>query len=130
MSRNNFIAGLRDLADFLESNPDFYVPPKNKTITFLRGAKVPTSEIGDHAKMLGKCRKINKRNTIGLERKFGPITLKVEWWHYQVCTRVKTGTREVVDREYWKAPTITRTETEYKWVCPTSFVKACCEGES
>ena len=117
--RNKFIAGLRELADFLETNPTFPTPTR-RTLNFFCADE---DAVPDVAQMMGKCAKFDYMYSIGLRRKFQAITLQINWAHSKVCRRVKTGGTVT---EYISTGHEKREYPEYKWVCPNSFLK----GES
>lgn len=122
MNRVDFIKSLRNIADFLENNPDFLVPKRKLTINFLSNDE---STISAHAKAFGTCKKFNGINEIGLYKSFGPITLKVKWPHHIACVSVPVP-GEVVT--YYSPQNYEKhSYPKRKWVCPTSFLKACCE---
>lgn len=125
-ARHDNVAGLRELADFLEANPElmdymvmptFYVFPYGGNALFARLALT-----------LGNARKSVSGSYYNVERDFGPITLQVTASRERVCERVVVGTEEVEvtepDPEAVAAlPTVTRIETVEKveWVCPPSL---------
>jgi hypothetical protein len=119
--RQEFVAGLRELADFLESTPECPTP-KTRTINVTCTDEAKIAEV---ARSLGRCEKFDYEWTIGLRRKFGSITFQVHWWHYKACKKVPVpGEKEV---QYVSTGYEKREYPKFKWVCPPSFLRACCK---
>lgn len=128
MSRKEeFIKGLRDLADWLEQQ-DTDLRLRQRTWDFLY-YNSDEANIAKAVKLLGHCEKFETPDTIGVRRKFGPITLQFRWPRHQMCKRVKVGERKLdgqFEYVYVKKPIV---EPEYEWKCPKSFIAACCEDK-
>ena len=122
--RQKFIESLRDIANFLEQNPTFHIPPIKYTLAF-SCSNAPA--IAEHARMFGHCRKLNGFTTIGMVRDFGCVSLKISWQHYNACKRVLVPGETSV--EYVPVQTKRVESPRYKWVCPESFIKACCKDK-
>jgi hypothetical protein len=126
MNRLAFIAGLRMVADFLENNPQFRAPAKHYTISVNCLAQEDVEALGLHAKMMGSCRKVTGMWDIGLEKDFGTaVTLKVKWPKWKTCKKVKVPGEVETEYVYRHMEKVER--PKYKWVCPESFINACCE---
>lgn len=116
MDRNIFIQGLRDLADFLEANPELPCPtygtfntygPDKETMALFAKLAAPVSK---HVTPSGE--------TFWLRRNFGPIELDMNCARETVCERVKTGTRTIPAQPETVLPATQEKEEEiYEWRC-------------
>lgn len=127
--QHSYIAGLREMADFFEKNPEMC---SGSSYTAYRwfGAQ----DIAATAKALGKVKKATDETDFRLERQFGPHTLVCFTSHKGLCKKVVTGTKtvteKVVDPAYIAPPKvdvpmveITREVEVFEWVCPESILK-------
>lgn len=117
------VAGLRELADFIETNPQFV-----EALQDARFLQYVTSESDFPAlvSQLGGNREKNGNDDyFGVSRYFGAIELHVFTNRGQVCERVQTGT-ETVEVEEVITPAVTRTVTVERpvleWVCAESVL--------
>src|SRR5580765_4838869 len=119
------VAGLRELANFLEK-ADFPYEIRSKTFSFHKWTN-GEKEIPEVVRMLGHCEKFSNRDTIGVRRKFGSVTLQFSWPRNLTCKRVKVGTvkRTGEWKTVWEPGEYV--EEQYEWKCPKSFLDACCE---
>jgi hypothetical protein len=123
MKREQFIAGLRAVASFFEQHPELKTP--SMTYTFNIVCHDPEA-LPIHAKVMGSCKKIQGLHFIGLQKDFGSVKLKFTWQKYDTCKRVEIKNEvEVIGyhTDYQRPITVKK----YKWICPTSFINACCE---
>lgn len=111
--REEFIAGLREVADFLEKNPS--VPcPRYETLY------VPTDKDGlrEAAKAPGHADKGAFGEQFYIDRTFGPVKITFAADRAEVCRKVVKGTREVPERV---VPA--RTEEIIEWECTDPLLK-------
>lgn len=103
--RQGFIDGLRQIADFLEAHPDVELPHLNSVIT---GKFENTLNIyivdGDQkarlatiARAMGRAEKLMDAGDVRVIRRFAGIALVAQASRSEVCERVVTDTREVVE---------------------------------
>ncbi len=121
-----FVAGLRQVADFLADKPELVRAVARSTTFYAWTFDKPT--FARLALMLGDAEKSSDTDYYNVERSFGPLTLQVTARHEHVCERVVVGVETVEvtapDPEAVAAlPRVTRTETVEKveWVCPPSL---------
>ena len=120
-TRADFIAGLRDLADFYEAAPDFPVPFEAKfddsSQYHLHGIDGP-DQLATLTRMLGGRRtKDADEHAVHITRRFGPgVVVELYVSREEVCERrvVGTETVEVPDPD---APKITIEREIVEWVC-------------
>jgi hypothetical protein len=109
--RNAFIDGLRELADFLESNPD--VKPTfdyySDTVNFI----VHTREEMAAIARIGHWEKVPVTQFFSIRRMFGPIQFDVFTERENVCRKVTAGTRVVPA----KPAQPEREEPIEEWIC-------------
>jgi hypothetical protein len=122
-TREEFVAGLRAMADHFEDHPDqdlpyvgnskFYIWPDSK------------DEFTEQVRALGSCDKGSDDNYVNASKQFGPFTVQVTANHSAVCERVVKGTHMVTKKVYPNVePVETLVEEEIvEWVCPPSFLK-------
>jgi hypothetical protein len=146
--RAAFTQGLREIADFLDQNPDVKLPylgadvwagiPEHCLSIYLTGVFAdPRDELAVIARAMGNASKVVDEDggRFYVLRKFGAITLAASADRASVCERVVTGTREVTkevrDPEALAAvPMVEVTEIveDVEWVCrpllkaPTSLL--------
>lgn len=126
MTDNTMSNRLRELADFLDANPELAEHLARKT--FYVFAPPNKTEFARLALMLGNARKWSDSTWYNAERDFGPITLQVTASRDSVCERVVVGSETVEVTEpdldaVAALPTITRSVTidKVEWVCPPSL---------
>jgi len=114
---NDFIQGLRDMADFLENNPHL--------IQYYGGVAIHNfAEDVNELKVMATGGKWDKESSGGyftLRKDFGPHHISINAIRDEVCERVEVGveTVEVYDPD---APKITVTRPVYEWNCPESIL--------
>jgi|SRR5579884_232376 len=116
--RVDFVAGLRELADWIEAHPEFPGHWTPERILFPVDTK---QELADAARSLGRVTKYGDDDCFGIKRRFGRlIEIDIYGRRGEVCTRIVKGTREIV-REVPDpdAPRVTVTETveDVEWIC-------------
>ena len=111
--REQFVAGLRELLDFLEANPDFPTP-------LCCSAHVNAEDLATLLRfrsMLGSTTKHSLDNLFWLSHSFGPIRIGVMVDRGRVCERrVTTKTRPAINLPE-------RTVEVVEWVCPESILQ-------
>lgn len=121
-------AGLRALADWLEATPDFDLP-----LVCASHLTHNVAELARLGSLMGTAEKTTSGSFVGLRRRFGPVELKVQAFHEDVCERVQVGTRPA---EKVKLPEGATWQTEiveepvYEWRCPESILRAGAEAAS
>lgn len=110
-SRGNTIQEMRDVLDFLESNPAIPLPYLNQCDAF--GEKEDLDEI---ARAMAPCKKTHDGSHFSLRRQFGAIRLGV---HFDdVCERIVTGSKEVPEKVIEA-----HTEDIVEWKCPDGVLR-------
>jgi hypothetical protein len=105
------IAGLRELADFLEDNDEIAERLAASTVNFNVYA-FNRDEFQSFVRQIGRGKKSAGDNFFGVIRTFGAVTLEVFTHRAQVCERVVVGTREVPE-----TVTPARVEEIVEWRC-------------
>jgi len=120
-ARREFIAGLRDLADFFEQNPEIDKPYSGCTLTLYVSDK---KKLAKYARAFGHAEKVVDDYSFRLSKEFGTTGVKVETYssRQSVCERVKIG------EEFVPTHKIAATEERfveghmkdiYEWKCPS-----------
>ena len=118
--REQFVAGLREVADHIE-NTRGIVPP---TPTFYIQANA--GNFGDEIRTLGKSEKSSSSYEVRATRRFtGLTTIIVQVPHEGVCKKISKGVQKISKMVY---PTVEPYETfveeeVFEWECPESFLK-------
>ncbi len=125
--RDELVAGLRELADFLDSPRGLELPSlavaatawpydyHPRTYDRVPGGAKATMRRA--ARALGKADKRHEGHFFSLLRKFGPVRLELTTSREQVCEKVIIGTKEVPEVTY-----PARTEDVVEWVCSDSLL--------
>jgi len=113
-----FVKGLRDLADWYEARPELPAPVMTNFYVFVYNA----NEFKRLARIAGSGRKVQNSGYLGLERSFGPIEWKLNVAQERVCERVQTGTKDIPAKPAEPAKP-SRTEPVYEWRCPESILR-------
>ena len=120
--RKQFIAGLREAADFFENNPQLKVPlDRDLTVYSVTGADLAT-----FARAFGKCDKVTDDFSFQLVHTLpSGFQLKTYTSRENVCKRVLVKTEEVpahtipaVPEKFIEAST----RNVYEWECPESIL--------
>jgi len=125
------VDGLRELADFLEANPELLDLTSHHTMyAFPHGDKANFARV---ALLLGPSAKSADADWYNVERKFGPkVTIQVTARREEVCERTVVGTETVTEFERdtdavaaaiadIPRTAVTRTVEKIEWVCPPSL---------
>ena len=134
--RAAYIAGLRQIADWLEANPAVQLPTLNSlrpgTNEFTNMMRIYVSSYGGSARVkmaaiaraMGRAEKVFQHEDFCLVRTFAGITISAEVDRDEVCERVVVGKREVTeevpDADALAAVpkvTVTRTVEDVEWRC-------------
>jgi hypothetical protein len=92
--RQQFIAGLRAVAQFYEDHPDAWYDGVHLTLNMYIWGRKAREILARTVKALGSCTKIYDDTNITVSRKFTPqVTLSVFVPRAKVCRRVILGTR-------------------------------------
>lgn len=117
-TRDEFIQGLRDLADWLEATPEAKLSEWSTCrVDHWSDNKDDVVEL---AKVGGHMKKHYYGESFDLRKSFGPVSYEMTIPRDQVCTKVVVGTKKVVkvDPEAYKAlPKIEVDEDEVEWKC-------------
>jgi hypothetical protein len=112
--RLDAIQGLRDLADFLESQPLLPVPAYN-TLNMSAGSK---EDLALYARLCS-WEKDYSGEYFSLRKRFkGPLLLDIYLPREEVCRKVVVGTEVVPAREAEPEHTIEK----YEWICDESIL--------
>jgi len=135
IDRAEYIAALRKVADILEDNPQLRLPYQDSfTFHFLSDGSGAVPNMVEAAKCFGI--DFEKRpwdNYFDLDGFVGPIKIQLSSMRDDVCKRVVTGRREIVEPEVIYTATgnmVTRIEEDVDWVCPDSLLALAKEKES
>lgn len=121
--REKWIAGVRALADFYEAHPD--LPVSVSSIQLCVFPKL--EEMRKYVAIFGKAKKdvlgdsyfiLNK---VFYEDSHQSIYIQATWEREQVCERVVTGRKKVMQKVQVKPPETIEVETEvetFEWKCP------------
>jgi hypothetical protein len=119
--KQEFVDGLRKMADFLEKNPDLI--PWGGTSCF-RNARTIDEFATLIKKTGGTWEKSADEIDMEMTQKFGPHRVTVYVPRNEVCERIQTGTRiETIPNPDFEVPTITQEVPVFEWVCPPSVLE-------
>jgi hypothetical protein len=91
MEHKDYIAGLRELADFYESHPDVNLPYEGNLCSFgIYGLN--KEQIVATVKAFGKCRKDYEETAVNIYKEFHGIKLNIYTARENVCRRVVVAT--------------------------------------
>lgn len=114
-TRSALIQGLRDLADALEQHPGIPEPaPVSVNIFLDDDATVQMAAI--RRAIGGTWEKEATDRFFWIRKRFGPVSLEVNAYREQVCTRVVVGT-ETVEVPDPAAPKVTVEREIVRWDC-------------
>ena len=117
-----FIDGLRELADFLEANPQNRQLWDHQVFHFFAQSK---EEFAQALRDLSPCSKEDDGSFVEAIRSFGPVRVVVNLNHDKGCERIVIGTK-VLPAEPEKTVVIPakpeRVEEIVEWKCPESFL--------
>lgn len=132
----DYVAGLRELADFYEANPTMPLPyhGTHAPLNIWSLGDEPREALAAIARMMGRAEKSTDEHFFKVARSFGPIRLEAGAYHEEVCERVVTGVDVDEYDEYDEAayeaavadvPKVTRrVEREVvEWQCPESILR-------
>lgn len=113
-----FVKGLRDLANWYESQPELKLPTDPQLTVVVMDD--PLNTFRTFAKAFGFCEKQEDDQFYRLVRNFGPVSLKIFDYRKNVCTRKIVGQRTVEQPIYDYKQTGIKTVTEdiVEWDCP------------
>lgn len=96
-TRQDYINGMRQICDFLESHPSFKLPYEFEFAksVFVTGVE----EFAAHVRMLGSGEKSGDDDFFRFTRRFGVTDLQLIESRSAICERVVVGTEEVVFEE-------------------------------
>jgi hypothetical protein len=119
-------AGLRELADLLEANPEWAEGIEGEYLRACVGDWRPDAAetFARMAKALGGNRvKTADDNWFNIQRRFGPITVELYTQRETVCTKKVVGTR-TVEKPDPNAPKVRVEEDVVEWECNPLFAEA------
>ena len=112
--RDQFLFGLRELLEFVETHPGFPLPVLPRFSVSV-GSK---EDLADAARTLGKVQKEVSSAWYSIQRQFGSITLDIFAARDRVCERVVVGTKVIPARPEVLLPAVPeRTEEIVEWKC-------------
>lgn len=121
--REKWIAGVRALASFIEAHPDVPVPVSNIQLCIFPKLE----EMRKYVSIFGKAKKealgdsYFTLNKVFYKDHYTEIYLQATWEREQVCERVVTGRKKVMQKVQVKPAETIEVETEvetYEWRCP------------
>src|SRR5215475_10556124 len=124
--RDELVNGLRELADFLETDAGLELP-----ITYIYGMSLvsyfysdgdgddePKAKMIQAVKALGKCDKLYSGDYFRLSKSFGPhVKIKFETQRSHVCTKKIVSTKKVPKRVVVDIPGEFEDVHEYEYEC-------------
>lgn len=138
--REDFIRGLRDIANMYEANPELRVPFTYEDDRYLAAAIVIHHEVDTKGKLakiariFGSCEKRYEGDYFRLVKFFGPIKLSTFCTREKVCTRIdeEVEVEEQVPTEFVEEvvqkpvafETKMVTKTVSRWVCDEPLLAA------
>lgn len=121
--RENWIAGIRAMADFFEQHPDLPYPLSNVQLCLFP----KLDEMRKYVTIFGKAKKealgdsYFTLNKYFYRDKYTSVYVQATWEREQVCEKVVTGRKKVMQTVQVKPPETIQVETEvetYEWKCP------------
>ncbi len=103
---------MREIYDFLEGHPDVPLP-----YIGVMNAFAESQQLSEIARAMAPCNKSTDGGFFSLARKFGSVTLSLNFERDQVCERVIIGTEEIP-----KKVTEAYTKDIVEWHCPESIL--------
>jgi len=124
---SQWVKGLRDLADFVEANPEWLLWNSNALRVYSSGN---ANEVADTARRLGSFEKRPSGSTFDMVKHFGPHELNRFFPRDAVCRKVVTGTRKVVEQRPhpdFTPVTVPMVAVEvevedFEYICPESLL--------
>lgn len=113
--REGLITGLRELADWLEANPEVKTPHFSDFNIW----SIDREQFIKQAHLIGSGEKRQAYGYLMIEKRFGALTFALNIQQASVCTRIQVGERDVPAR----AAVAAHTEPIYEWECPESLMK-------
>lgn len=124
MKIREYVDGLRQLADFVESHPRLFEDKySGETVHIFADDR---EDMVEKALEMGKADKGGDGYFYYLRRSFGPHSLNLCVNREHICEKVQTGTRTVSvpdPKAVAKLPLIKQEEPIYEWVCPDSILQ-------
>jgi hypothetical protein len=120
-------AGLRDLADWIEKNPEVPLPYELAGSSLHIYSVKGKEDLAKVARAMGNCEKSTDSQFFRVWRKFGPILLEALDYRENVCERIVTSSETIVemvpDPEF-EVPKIeqSRVVETVEWRCPGSLL--------
>lgn len=129
MKKNEYIAGLRELADFLESR-DFPDTWKSSWGTDESYPNINVSlftydkeTFGKLTSLLGGLEKSASESYLTSHKKLANSSIQVHGYREMICEKVKVGTKIIPAKEAELVPAEPEHEEDiYEWKCPDSFL--------
>lgn len=136
-SRAEYVQGLREMADWIESHPSYreggyWMHSGHVVFDF-----VDADKLAEKARAFGTADKYADDDSIGLERRFGPHKVVMYTPRDETCERIQVGTETktvtktvpVEELNGRRADKMLAEVTEveevpvYEWVCPDSLLR-------
>lgn len=118
-----WIAGLRELADFAEQQPDLFGGYNcGETVNLFAS---DAESMAEKTRLLGKSTKVTSDGWYIMRRWFGPHRIELNIARDNFCERVQTGTKTVSKPDpeaLAQVPTVEVSEPVYEWICPESVL--------
>jgi hypothetical protein len=112
-------AGLRELADFVEANPEF----AKAFPAQINVSSIDRNEFVRLARKLGRAKKVDDGSFIVFRRSFGPVQVDVFALKAVTCNRVLIEEKVIPAEPETVVPAKPeRVERVYGWKCPDSFL--------
>lgn len=119
MEREDFIAGLRQLADFYEEHPLLPLPDSPDFAVYYFGEPETHELAARIATQLGTFEKRADETLFRIEKSFGSIRLRFVFCRDKVCIRKVIGTKTVTKEIYPENFETQEVEEEIvEWICP------------
>lgn len=129
MKKSEYVAALRELADFLEKRefPDSwkssYGSDESYPNVYLSLFTYNKDDFSNFARMLGSFEKDASDSYLSCTRKLDNSMIIVHGYRDRICERVKVGTKIVPATEAKLIEAVPEHEEDiYEWKCPESFL--------
>jgi len=120
--RHEYVDGLRQIADLLESHPEIDLPTTEIPCYTMYNKEI-AAKVARALSDNGRCNKVYTDGTLSLQRSFGPVLLAYYGVRSNLCEQVKVGTRIVPEKYVPPQPAVEghtipeREEAIYEWQC-------------
>jgi hypothetical protein len=117
-NREDFIRGLREMADFFESHEEMPMPTWRQVIDLFATGESSRQQMVSAAKAMGKANKGFNEELITLSKNFGDLlTLKMHAYREQICERIVIATEEIPEEIIPERVVKAHVREKVEWRC-------------